>query len=135
MYFVEEKYRIYNRLMPSPSHNLKHGDQDYCRHIALTFWPWELIEILQTAFFNYIPAFNTVSRCFVENEAILYDEVAWCRTSHKPPYERMMTMVSDAYRYTSKLSGTLAGNTIVDHSEVVGASPFGTAPTISSISS
>ena len=35
------------------------------------------------------------------------------------------------YRETSKINRTLAGNKIVDHSDVVGAPPVGTAPTTS----
>ena len=40
----------------------------------------------------------------------------------------------DEYCQTSDISRTLVGNKIVDHSDVVGASPIGTAPTISSFS-
>ena len=35
------------------------------------------------------------------------------------------------YRKTSNIKGTLVGNKIVDHSDVVGASPVGAAPTTS----
>ena len=38
------------------------------------------------------------------------------------------------YRKTSNISCTLVGNKIVDHSDVVGASPVGAAPTTSSFS-
>ena len=38
------------------------------------------------------------------------------------------------YRQVSNISGTFVGNKIVDHSDVVGASPVGTAPTTSSFS-
>ena len=38
------------------------------------------------------------------------------------------------YRKTSNISGTIVGNKIVDHSDVVGASPVGAAPTTSSFS-
>ena len=38
------------------------------------------------------------------------------------------------YRKTSNISCTLVGNKIVDHSEVVVASPVGAAPTTSSFS-
>ena len=38
------------------------------------------------------------------------------------------------YRKTSDISGTSVGNKIVDHSDVVGASPVGAAPTTSSFS-
>ena len=38
------------------------------------------------------------------------------------------------YRQVSNTRRTLVGNTIVDHSDVVGASPVGVAPTTSSFS-
>ena len=38
------------------------------------------------------------------------------------------------YRKVSNIRGTLVGNKIVDHSDVVGASPVGAAPTTSSFS-
>ena len=38
------------------------------------------------------------------------------------------------YRKTSNIKCTLVGNKIVDHSDVVGASPVGAAPTTSSFS-
>ena len=38
------------------------------------------------------------------------------------------------YRKVFNISGTLVGNKIVDHSDVVGASPVGAAPTTSSFS-
>ena len=38
------------------------------------------------------------------------------------------------YRQVSNIRHTLAGNTIVDHSHVVGALPVGAAPTTSSFS-
>ena len=40
----------------------------------------------------------------------------------------------DIYRKTSNIRRTLVGNEIVDHSDVVGASPVGAAPTKSSFS-
>ena len=39
-----------------------------------------------------------------------------------------------SYRETSNIRRTLVGNKIVDHSDVVGASPVGAAPTTSSFS-
>ena len=38
------------------------------------------------------------------------------------------------YRQVSNIRHTLEGNKIVDHSDVVGASPVGAAPTTSSLS-
>ena len=49
----------------------------------------------------------------------------------------MMIMNSQyvhSYRKTSNIRRTLAGNKIVDHSDVVGAPPVGAAPTTSSFS-
>ena len=43
-------------------------------------------------------------------------------------------MISSGYRKTSNIRGTIVGNKIVDHSDVVGASPVGAAPTTSSFS-
>ena len=40
----------------------------------------------------------------------------------------------DTYRQDSNIIRTLVGNKIVDHSNVVGASPVGAAPTTSSFS-
>ena len=40
----------------------------------------------------------------------------------------------DKYRQVSNIRGTLVGNEMVDHSDVVGASPVGAAPTTSSLS-
>ena len=40
----------------------------------------------------------------------------------------------DKYRKISNITRTLLGNKIVDHSDVVGASPVGAAPTTSSFS-
>ena len=45
-----------------------------------------------------------------------------------------MIQVEDNYLQTSNISRTLVGNGIVDHSDVVGALPGGTAPTTSSFS-
>ena len=39
-----------------------------------------------------------------------------------------------AYRQSCNIRGSLVGNKIVDHSDVVGASPIGAAPTTSSVS-
>ena len=46
----------------------------------------------------------------------------------------MLAYVIYSYRQTSNIRATWEGNTIVDHSDVVGASPLGAAPTTSSFS-
>ena len=49
-------------------------------------------------------------------------------------YESLVSYAWWYYRKTSNISRTLVGNKIVDHSDVVGASPVGAAPTTSSFS-
>ena len=50
------------------------------------------------------------------------------------PWPVHMKYLYFLYRKTSNIRGTLVGNKIVDHSDVVGASPVGAAPTTSSFS-
>ena len=47
---------------------------------------------------------------------------------------RLVQNTNEKYRKTSNISRTLVSNRIVDHSDVVGASPVGAAPTTSSFS-
>ena len=52
---------------------------------------------------------------------------------------QMITMIDffifqNTYRQNPNISDTLVGNKLVDHSDVVGASPVGAAPTTSSFS-
>ena len=47
---------------------------------------------------------------------------------------KCVSINSSAYRKISNARRTLVGNEIVDHSDVVGASPVGAAPTTSSFS-
>ena len=42
-------------------------------------------------------------------------------------------LITRRYRQVSNIRRTLVGNYIVDHSDVVGASPVGAAPTTSSL--
>ena len=45
-----------------------------------------------------------------------------------------MEVINTTYRQLSNISGTLIGDKFVDHSDVVGASHVGAAPTKSSFS-
>ena len=56
------------------------------------------------------------------------------RVGAKPSTEPTMIQFTDTYRQVSNIRRTLEGNKIVDHSDVVGASPVGAAPTTSSFS-
>ena len=47
---------------------------------------------------------------------------------------RDVVVILNEYRQVSNISRTLVGDKIVDHSDVVGASPVGAAPTTSSFS-
>ena len=48
-------------------------------------------------------------------------------------YVRDFILKKSCYRETSNVSRTLVDNKIVDHSDVIGASPVGSAPTTSSL--
>ena len=56
-----------------------------------------------------------------------------CVSASMNPKPRISAIMTN-YRKTSNISRTLAGNKIVDNSDVVGASPVGAAPTTSSFS-
>ena len=49
-------------------------------------------------------------------------------------YTQSKLIWNDKYRQVSNISSTLIGDEIVDHSDVVGASPVGAAPTTFSFS-
>ena len=59
----------------------------------------------------------------------LLDAVKPCRAWNVWNGETVLT-----YRQVSNISHTLVGNKIIDHSQIVGASPVGAAPTTSSFS-
>ena len=48
--------------------------------------------------------------------------------------QKLMDTSDKIYRLVSNIGRTLVGNQIVDHSDVVGASPVGAAPTTFSFS-
>ena len=58
-------------------------------------------------------------------------------SSHKNPnhlHDMIHISIKECYCQTSNINRTLVGNNIVDHSDVVGESPVGAAPTTSSFS-
>ena len=62
----------------------------------------------------------------------------WFERSWRPsvvmPHNYPQFVINEDYRQVSNIGRTLVGNEIVDHSDVVGASPVGAAPTASSFS-
>ena len=60
--------------------------------------------------------------------------LACCQAVNKPLSETKVAYLTIAYRQVSNIRRALVGNKIVDHSDVVGASPVGAAPTTSSFS-
>ena len=63
---------------------------------------------------------------YTDDKSTLVQVIAQCR--------QLANQTPRVYRKTSNISRTLVGNEIVDHSDVVGASPVGAAPTTSSFS-
>ena len=70
---------------------------------------------------------NGIVNANVDMDVWIYTKGAGCR------FLKTKTAIVD-YRKTSNIIRTLVGNKIVDHSDVVGASPVGAAPTTSSFS-
>ena len=84
----------------------------------------------------------------IDNKSSLIQLMAWCCQvrSHylnqlwqthgvtRPELGNGSLTVTNIYRQTSNIRRTLVGNEILDHSDVVGASPVGAAPTTSSFS-
>ena len=68
-----------------------------------------------------------VHRSPIDNESALVQVMAWRRTGDRQA-------ITWTYRQVSNISRTLVGDKIVDHSDVVGASLVGAAPTTSSFS-
>ena len=56
------------------------------------------------------------------------------QTSKINSYYNYISLFLDYNRQVTNIRRTLVGNSIGDHSDVVGASPVGTAPTTSSFS-
>ena len=98
-------------------------------------WPADLLfvhKLNQADIYPIIKATGYWS-FFMRNQSVLpvlspHKESAMRKMS--PCHEVMM----HRYRKTSNIRRTLVGNKIVDHSDVVGASPVGAAPTTSSFS-
>ena len=71
----------------------------------------------------------------------MYGIRLWCITMAfsfsalcRETYWKQIISIAIVYTQTSNISRSLVGNNIVDHSDVVGASPIGVAPTTSSFS-
>ena len=62
------------------------------------------------------------------------DEILKRRVGPWETFFQKIHSTMDEYRKTSNIRRTLVGNKIVDHSDVVGASPVGAVPTTSSLS-
>ena len=65
---------------------------------------------------------------------ITADRCRWPSMSKMSGGPRLANIHFSDYRKTSDISRTLLGSKIVVHSDVVGASPVGAAPTTSSLS-
>ena len=70
---------------------------------------------------------------FRDSRNVLMCGHIWGHICHnKIPWALWMSNYIAKYRQTSNIGRTFDGNKIVDHSDVVGASPVGAAPTTSS---
>ena len=83
---------------------------------------------------SYIDSFNELNKiAYICDKNVM--TVFWCFLLRFVPRHKSGNSchtVWYTYRQVSNISRTLLGNRIVDHSDVVGASPVGAAPTTSS---
>ena len=98
------------------------------RKIAITT-KWYQFHATNKCGFLCMP-WNTDKYTYVLQQAII-DNDYYCNNSHCFWYIsiRPFPVPSNNYRQTSYISHALVGNKTVDHSDVVGASPVGAAPT------
>ena len=98
--------------------------------------PWYWICRVKKSFPSIWKSFNYQYHVSAEKwrKMQIYFEVYWNKFSTRRTNVVWVgnTTWECAYHKTSNISRTLAGNKIVDHSDVVGALPVGTAPTTSS---
>ena len=89
-----------------------------------------LILYLETVQILYI-YWNPISRkrCFVSKQGQVLPKIKLV-----VKHDYILDDTQHNYRKTSNIRHALVGNKIVDHSDVVGASPVGAAPTTSSFS-
>ena len=66
--------------------------------------------------------------------AILFTFCVFCEIVYQSDERRIVQGQFSFYRQVSNISRILVGNKIGEHSDVVGASPVGAAPTTSSFS-
>ena len=113
---------------------------------ARRFWPAYSIYYIHTIYYLctlsnwnklYLRAMHT-KICF-EHDGVLDDMLLllfpiWFQIYIAIVHFRIPYIIIWIYRQLSNIRRTLVGNKIVDHSDVVGASPVGAAPTTSSFS-
>ena len=74
-------------------------------------------------------------KCIIFWNIVIFQFQFQSPTNKKPALVHIMVWHrADNYRKTSNIRRTLAGNKIVEQSDVVGVSPVGAAPTTSSFS-
>ena len=78
----------------------------------------------------YLQYLACTERLLIHCGVLLFILYKW--GSGEVKWKCFMEPLSVYYRQVSNIRRTLAGNTFVDHSDVVGASPVGAAPTTSS---
>ena len=94
---------------------------------------------------HLVPIFVPGNNCssylnmiYIACSSLLSSCKVWCLSQlgsiHEPPASPIAASCYQSYRQTPNISCTLVANKIVDHSDVVGASPLVTAPTTCSFS-
>ena len=116
---------------------------------CVKYYPWSgqaisLKWVFEQACWKYCPSYCTYhyyvhTKTIIEHHTQIYqNHIKICLWASDQNHIKICLWASDLvksnYRQVSNIRPTIVGNEIVDHSDVVGASPVGAAPTTSSFS-
>ena len=110
---------IITRSLTFISIKIKWTDHNKMLHMSCASTFHQIRIVMKKTLLKRGPKYNIPAQCIQHSQE---------RIQHKSNFE------FTKYRKVSNISHTLVGNKIVDHSDVVGASPVGAAPTTSSFS-
>ena len=122
-------------LLPSPCNHYMYTGIILCMNPANERWRYIVTASLISWVHTQNDIWNVNSLCDIK--LIIFEHLSWIDSlsiSCKLVLRWMLHDLTDDYRKVSNIRRTLVGDEIVDHSDVVGASPVGAAPTTSSFS-
>ena len=106
----------------------------FCFRFHWSLFPKVQLTIFQHRFRWWLGADQVTGHCLNQCWPISLTHICGIRGKWVKRQDKVWGIIVTTYLSTSNIRRTLVGNKIVDHSDVVGASPAGAAPTTSSFS-